>query len=302
MQRVVIIWLLATAPLPSSAKLLLAYGRGDISVYEVETRRTTRLTHHPALDSSPSWSGDGRHIAFGSERNGEWDVYTMRSDGTNIRQRTRGGKAGWGLALSPNGRYAATGIKVDDPPEKTGIAVIDVRTGTRRVVTTGGEGMLDTWPSWFPDNERVLFARRGAGVGLYEVGIGGDSDERFIVRGYMPSMGQDGRRIAHIPRNFGQSEVYIYDTQTGIDTLVPMEIPPQLYLRNPRWADPDRLVVSDAIGDVHLVNIATGEHETLPLAGESAQAFDTAHPWDVSAGGKAPFTWGWLKSLGAVHR
>ena len=37
-----------------------------------------RLTHHSAADFSPSWSPDGRHIAFVSRRDaGNRDIYVM---------------------------------------------------------------------------------------------------------------------------------------------------------------------------------------------------------------------------------
>ena len=47
-----------------------------------------RLTRDPASDGSPSWSPDGRRIAFLRRHNGMADVYVMRADGTHVRRLT----------------------------------------------------------------------------------------------------------------------------------------------------------------------------------------------------------------------
>ena len=48
----------------------------------------TRLTSNPALDIAAAWSPNGRKLAFTSDRDGNFEMYTMRADGTNQRNRT----------------------------------------------------------------------------------------------------------------------------------------------------------------------------------------------------------------------
>ena len=64
-----------------------------------------RLTNHSAGDEHPTWSPDGRHIAFESERDGNEEIYVMGSDGSNPRRLTYH-SARPGLPLGP--RMAAT--------------------------------------------------------------------------------------------------------------------------------------------------------------------------------------------------
>ena len=43
------------------------------------------LTRNPAQDGSPSWSPDGRRIAFVSNRDGRLEAHVMNADGSGQR-------------------------------------------------------------------------------------------------------------------------------------------------------------------------------------------------------------------------
>jgi TolB protein len=48
-----------------------------------------RLTNHPAIDVTPTWSPTGTQIAFTSDRTGSPQIYIMNADGTGLQQITR---------------------------------------------------------------------------------------------------------------------------------------------------------------------------------------------------------------------
>ena len=52
-----------------------------------------QLTTGSGNDESPSWSADGRHIAFSSTRNGRRDIYMINTDGTGLERLTTGGSS-----------------------------------------------------------------------------------------------------------------------------------------------------------------------------------------------------------------
>jgi len=279
--------------------VLVAYSDDDIKVYDVEAGRHTTLTNHPASDREPTWSGDGRNIAFVSDRNGAWDIYTMRADGRNVRQHTHSPRGKYLSAFSPNGRYVAYTLG-EDRDGRSPIGLVDLRTGAETIIASGA-GFLDTSVSWFPDNERILFIRRGKGWGIHQAPIDGSMNEELVLLEHDPFLGPDGRSIAYLRAPRGDLEIHVYDMVTGIRTPIPVALPPPLSPSAASWLGSRRMVVTDNAGDVHLVDIETGQYEPLPIRARWVRGFDTAHPWNVSARGRKPFTWGWLKSMGQVR-
>ena len=43
----------------------------------------TKLTTNTTDDLEPAWSEDGSKIAFATDRNGDFEIYVMKSDGTS---------------------------------------------------------------------------------------------------------------------------------------------------------------------------------------------------------------------------
>ena len=52
-----------------------------------------QLTQSTNINEWPRWSPDGRHLAFASNRTGNFDIYTMDADGSHVRRLTRGGNS-----------------------------------------------------------------------------------------------------------------------------------------------------------------------------------------------------------------
>lgn len=63
----------------------------DIKVVELGSRATRQLTFGEGTNESPSYSANGRHIAFVSTRSGKYQIFTMARDGRNVRQITKVG-------------------------------------------------------------------------------------------------------------------------------------------------------------------------------------------------------------------
>ncbi len=60
-----------------------------------------------AADFDPTWSQDGTHIAFRSQRDGDDEIYLMNADGTCQANLTQDPVNDWLPAYSPDGTHIA---------------------------------------------------------------------------------------------------------------------------------------------------------------------------------------------------
>jgi TolB protein len=63
----------------------------DIKVVDLATRTVRQLTFGEGTNESPTWSANGRHLAFMSTRAGKSQIFTIARDGKDVRQLTRTG-------------------------------------------------------------------------------------------------------------------------------------------------------------------------------------------------------------------
>jgi TolB protein len=63
----------------------------DIRVLELATGRVRQLTFGEGTNESPTFSPNGRHLAFMSTRSGKSQIFTIARDGKDVRQVTRSG-------------------------------------------------------------------------------------------------------------------------------------------------------------------------------------------------------------------
>ena len=69
-----------------------APGGQDIYLMDVASKQFRQLTHDAGRNDFPSWSPDGRHIVFQSNRTGSEQIWSMLADGTHQQQLTKSGK------------------------------------------------------------------------------------------------------------------------------------------------------------------------------------------------------------------
>jgi TolB protein len=68
----------------------------------------TRILKSPGLEARPSWSPDGKRIAFTSNRDGNYEIYTCGADGKGLKRLTEHPERDDYAAWHPDGKRIVT--------------------------------------------------------------------------------------------------------------------------------------------------------------------------------------------------
>ena len=164
---------------------------------------------------SPSWSPDGRKIAYVSFESGNSAIY-VQDITTGSRQlvsaRAKGinGAPAW----SPDGSKLARALSYQGNPE---IYVMDV--GSRAETRLTNNLAIDTEPRWTPDGQSIIFTSDRSGrPQLYQMPAGGGGADRITFQGQFnanASISYDGKQIAMVQGNGNVYRIAIMDRSLG---------------------------------------------------------------------------------------
>lgn len=153
-------------------------------------------------------------VAFDSDRDGDWEIYTINSDSTNLQQLTDNDALDGDLSWSPDGARIVFNSDRDGNPE---IYVMNADGGSQTRLTTNDAA--DFLPDWSPLGDKIAFvSERDGNPEIYVMNADGTNQLRLTVDGAFdarPHWSPDGTTILFDSDRDGDHELFLLDIASG---------------------------------------------------------------------------------------
>jgi len=145
--------------------LVLSYdesGYNHLFAYHPQGEPLTRLTFGPWDDINPAINPDGSLVAFGSNRDGPWDLYTLDLNTGEVTRLTDTTTYEGSPSWSPDGRWLAyEAYTGDDQPDlELFIRPLD---GSQEPIQLTDNADSDYQPAWSPGGRQIAFVSNRSG-------------------------------------------------------------------------------------------------------------------------------------------
>jgi TolB protein len=191
----------------------------ETAAINVGTGVVRKLTAFPGLNAFIGVSAKGNELAMTLSRDGNPEIYRLRSDGSEPRRLTYGSSTESSPSWSPDGRRVAF---VSDRSGSPQIYVMSAAGGSEERMTY--RGSYNTSPDWSPKGDLIAYTARVDGIfqictvdvetkDVVRLTTGGENKED-------PSWAADGRHLVYSVRSHRKSDLYMLD----IYDLVPVRL------------------------------------------------------------------------------
>ena len=232
---------------------------GDIWLIDVAQGSQTRLTHDPANESSPLWSGDDRRMFYFAEKEGRQRLFARASSGTGSDEALqRDERNQVPLDLSPDGRLLAYMVSVVGSTN-TDLWVLDL--STRKSTAVVVSPFIEMSLQFSPDGNWIAYVSDESGRDEVYVQKFPDSAGKQIISrggGSAPGWSADGRQLYYV-----SPERILMSVPLSLGASVEAAAPVPLFEARVRSFGRQYIVTRD--GSRFLLNRTVGESGSRPM-------------------------------------
>jgi len=183
-----------------------------ISDYDGEGEKLVLRSKQPIM--SPSWSPDGRKLAYVSFEKRRSQIYIQDLYTQKRELMTSFPKINGSPTWSPDGTKLALVLSKDGQPE---IYTFDIKTKALKRLTNNR--VIDTEPNWTPDGKSIVFSsERGGRAQIYQVSLTTGKTKRLTWEGETNLGGTvtpDGDNLVMVSRHNGNYMIAVQDLESG---------------------------------------------------------------------------------------
>jgi Tol biopolymer transport system component/imidazolonepropionase-like amidohydrolase len=267
--------------------------------------QATRITGGPAFDMQPRFSPDGKRIAFASDRDGLWNIWTMDAEGKNLTQVSR--EKRWFVnspAWAPDGNYIfARRHFVASRSLGAGEIWMFHAAGSDGLQVTEKNGFQKDAgePAVSPDGRYLYYSKDVTPGQQFEYNKDPNGTIYAIIRrdlntgrertavsvqggSVTPRVSPDGKSLAYVRRVRLGSQLYVRDLQTGHDRAIFDHLDKDLQeawaihglYPQYAWTPDGKEILIWGEGKIWLVDVANAHGSPVPFSAHVEQTVNEA--------------------------
>jgi len=195
-------------------------GRKEIFTCDFDGQNIKQITFHKTISLSPSWSSDGKWLAYVSYARGNPQIFIK-----NIKKK-----------IGSIVNYKGMNISPDWMPGQLKLAAALSFSGDQEIylLTLKGEIIkritkswgIDVSPKFSPDGKKIAFTSKRVGTAqIYIRDIGSGRVQRLTFKGLnntSPAWSPDGKKIAYVGIEDNNIDIFVINIDSGMQVQLTM--------------------------------------------------------------------------------